>query len=176
MKLRAAAETAGSFKLSKIAERVNSDPKMKLFMDTITQSLSIDKLPGSEAAKHRPFVTGSVWASYSAYSSVLQLGAVRLKMAQMGVTDGDEMLKTDVSNKIIYTALPHREEYVKAHGPECYHLLIEELEELVLAEIKNMLEGKDADAVTVKRNADLLKAVNEAQANAQTAMTETANT
>ena len=167
MSLRAAAETAGSLKLSKVAERVNSDPKMRQFMDTVTQSLAIDKLPGTEAVKHRPFVTESVWSSYAAYSSVLHLGAVRLKMAQLGIADADEMLRTEVSNKIISTALPHQADFIQTQGPSGYHLLIEELEELVLHEIKNMLEGKEADAATVKRNSDLLKAVNEAQAKAQ---------
>ncbi len=172
MKLRAAAETAGSLKLSKIAERVNADPKMKQFMDTVTGSLSIDKLPGSGAAKHRPFITESVWASYSAYSSVLHLGAVRLKMAQMGITDADQMLKTEVSNKIIFTALPHREDFIRQQGPAGYHLLIEELEGLILNDIKDMLDGKDTDAATIKRNKELLKAVNEVQTGTQTALSD----
>lgn len=35
-----------------------------------------------------------------------------------------------------------------------------------------MLEGKEADVATARRNAELLKAVNEAQAEAQTAIAE----
>ena len=171
--LKFAAHTAGGLKLAAVARRVNTDPTMKQFMDTMTQSIPFDKLPGQEAMKHRPFITDSVWASYSAFSTILTLAATRLKMTQLGMADADELLKVDFSNKVIATALPHQKEFIETHGVDGYHLLIDELEELVLSDIKNMLEGKEADAAAVRRNAELLKAVNEAQASAQSAISET---
>lgn len=93
-------------------------------------------------------------------------------MAQMGITDADQMLKTEVSNKIIFTALPHREDFIRQQGPAGYHLLIEELEGLILNDIKDMLDGKDTDAATIKRNKELLKAVNEVQTGTQTALSD----
>ena len=169
-KLKFAAETAGGLKLSKIAERVGREPNLQQFMDIIMQSVPIDKLPGVDAVKHRPFVTESVWASYSAFSLILHLAASRLKMAQLGLADADDLLKVEHANKVIATALPHQKDWIEKVGIGGYHLLVEELEALLLSEIKNMLEGREADAATVRRNAELLKAVNEAQAEAETAI------
>jgi hypothetical protein len=170
-KLRYAAELAGSLELAEVAKRItNGDAKMRQFMDMIVQPIAIDKLPETDTARHRPFITESVWAAYSAYSTILHISLSRLKMAQVGMTDADDMLTVDALNKIIATALPQHEEFIKEHGVAGYHMLIDELENLVLSSIKNMLESKETDAALVERNVEILKAVNSVQAKVRTAL------
>jgi hypothetical protein len=176
-KLRVVAEMAGSLKLPEIAKRINSgDAKMRQAMDAMVQPMNIDNPPGTDAARYRPFVTETVWATYSAYSTILHISVVRLKMAQLGVTEAEELIKTDALNKIIVTALPHYEQFIKEHGPSRYHIFVDELENLVLAAIKGMLDGKDVDAAALERNAEILRAVNsvQVQAKAQAAISEVA--
>jgi hypothetical protein len=162
-KLKYSAEFAGSLKLSEIAKRIAAGEKnVKQFIDAVLAPINIEKLPGADAARFRPFVSAGVWAAYAAYSAILHISVVRLKMAQVGMIDADDMMKIESLNKILGTALPQYKAFVDQHGLASYHLFVEELENLVLTEIKNMLEGKEVDAAAIEKSANILKAVNAA--------------
>ena len=65
--------------------------------------------------------------------------------------------------QVLKAALPHHAAFIDQHGFSGAHWLLEELEEKLLTELltelKEMLEGRDADEESIKRSADIMEKV-----------------
>jgi len=56
-------------------------------------------------------------------------------------------------------ALPHQSEWIDGTPPEMYHFLLDELEERLLSELRNILDGVQADEAAAQKAKGILKAV-----------------
>lgn len=107
-------------------------------------------LENDEPARCRPFVSSLAWALYSAYTSVLRHETSRLKVLEEGRCSG--YIDADIE-EVIKAALPHRAGF----GPKtCFREILEELESSLLEELKNILEGENADQQNIARAALIL--------------------
>jgi len=56
--------------------------------------------------------------------------------------------------------LPHQSRFIDANDPSAYHHLHEELKELLLTELKTMLEGQEADRAAIDKAKKITDAIN----------------
>jgi hypothetical protein len=160
-----ASQMMGAINFEEAAKRSPSDPKVRQMFEGLGKGIDLTKMPPNEAAKQRPFVTPQVWAYYSAYSSMVSFAVMQMKTLEFGL-DGRSLLKSEKVDQLVKTALPHYEKYVTDFGPSGYHLLLDELEEKLLASLKDMLEGKEADASAIETAASILRAAETVQTQA----------
>jgi hypothetical protein len=110
---------------------------------------------GKLARQARPFITPMAWAYYSAYEAILMHAVALMKMLQLGI-DGLKFLKSEELIALIKTALPYQAEYIDQHGPSAAYYLLDQLENRLLAELKSMLDGGEADMTEVARAKKIL--------------------
>jgi hypothetical protein len=112
----------------------------------------------AEATMVRPFVTRTVWASYSAYSAICTMAVVRWYAIQNGL-GSDALMRDDGVAALIKAALPGFGPFIDEHGPESFHYVLEHLETKLLQDIEAMLGGKEDDAAAIAQAARIQEAV-----------------
>jgi hypothetical protein len=70
-----------------------------------------------------------------------------------------KFLKRDMSQAVLKAALPHMSEWIEETPPEMYHFLLDELEDRLLIELRNILDGVHADEAATQKAKGILKAV-----------------
>jgi hypothetical protein len=110
-------------------------------------------------ATHRVFVPEIAWAMYSAYATLAPIGTLQLVTAKNGL-DGS-MLKASTVVAVAKKALPHQSAFIEQYGLSSVHFLLEELETLVLQELRAALVMDDSDKSTVNQAAEIMAAVRE---------------
>jgi len=112
------------------------------------------------AWNERPFLTPIAWAYFSAYQTIVIAAYTSLKLLELGVAGEREFIKTDAIKKLLKAALPHHEKFIDSQDTSAYYYLLNELEENLLAELKNILDGVDIDNATIARSAKIMVEVN----------------
>ena len=75
----------------------------------------------------------------------------------------DEKLK-----EAVLGALPDRDEFVGRYGASAYHYLLDDLESKLMAELRAIVEGREEDALTIRRAQAILDAVHSMEINLET--------
>lgn len=139
-----------------------SNPKLQQFLTVIGAAApDIQKLR-NVARDERPFLPEIAWAYFSAYTAILYGQFARFNVLKVGLDDADRYLTNEATRKILIAALPHQAEFIEENEPETYHFLLEEIENLLLAELRKILEGKSADQVATARAKEIIDAVKQA--------------
>lgn len=142
------------------AEASKHDPSVRKLVEVIDKQIDPDFLKNQLVpSKARPFVTPMLWASYSAYSSVMMQAVMRAFVIKHGV--GAEMLKDDKTAEVLKLVLPHQAGYIDKYGASCHHYLLEELEEKIIKEIHCTISGASTDEQSIQQAAAVIKKCNE---------------
>jgi hypothetical protein len=149
----------GTLKFEACAERSAKDPKFRDFIEKIGGNFDITSLDLSGANHARPFLTPLAWAYYSAYSSVIIQAFTVMQVLKIGVDNAQEYLNLENSNNLLKTVLPLRKEYIEEHGMSVHHYLLDEVEQLLLMELKNIQDGHEDDKENAQRAAAINKEV-----------------
>jgi hypothetical protein len=67
-----------------------------------------------------------------------------------------------MTKKILTAALPHRSKWIDEHEPGAYDMLLEEIEGYLLTELRNILEGREADQAAAGRGKQTIEALKRA--------------
>jgi hypothetical protein len=149
-----------------VAKR-STDPKMQQFLSVIGAGApELDKIK-NVARDERPFLPELAWAYFNAYTTILYASLALYKVLTIGIDDPDKLLSIDAIQKILKAVLPHHAKWIDESEPGAYHYLLDEIENNILAELRKILEGKDADqaaAVRAKEIMDTVKQVEEKRA------------
>lgn len=137
----------------------SGNPNFRTFMDTVGGNFDPNSLDLSGAALARPFVTPLAWAYYSAFSAVIMSAIFKMKVLKIGLDDADKFLRSDYPNKLLKTVLPSRSAYIDEHGTSVHHYLLDEIEGLLLFELKKIQDGNEVDMDNAKRAAEITKEV-----------------
>jgi hypothetical protein len=138
--------------------------KLRAFAEIIWKTTGLETpKPLESVDKERPFLPPMTWALFSAYRQVLNLPAAQIMAVRAGA--GKKIL-ADVKPLIdsVKAVLPHYSEYLDQFGAGGLSLLIEDLEEKLLAEIVASLESTASDDKTVTQAAVILKAAEKLRA------------
>jgi hypothetical protein len=133
--------------------------KLREFAEVIWKTAGLDNLKPLESIdKERPFLPPMTWALFSAYRQVLNLPLAQVMVMRAGASQkilADPKPLLD----LVRAALPHYSDYLDQFGTGGLSLLIEDLEEKLLAEIVSSLESTASDDKAVTQAAAILKAV-----------------
>lgn len=148
--------------LKAAAQQNEEGHKIRQFAEGIWKSSGLNndssRPKTEEIDKERSFLSPMTWALFSAYRQVTYFAAFHVMVMRTGM---DPKVLADVKPLIdtVRTVLPHYSDYLDKVGTGGLSLLIDDLEEKLLAEIVASLESTVSDDKTVAQAAAILKAV-----------------
>lgn len=151
--------TMAVLKFKECATASTTDPNFRTFIETIGGNFDPKTLNLSGAALARPFLTPLAWAYYSAFSAIIMSAVTKMQILKIGVEDPQKYLNTEYPNKLLKTLFPSRSEYIDNNDDSVHHYLLDEIEQLLLLELKNIQDGKEADRDNAHRAAEITKEV-----------------
>tara|TARA_R110000851_G_scaffold100161_3_gene215684 strand:+ start:3555 stop:4361 length:807 start_codon:yes stop_codon:yes gene_type:complete len=151
--------TMAILKFEACAKASATEPNFRNFIETISGNFDPTTLNLSGAAIARPFLTPLAWAYYSAFSAIIMSAVAKMQILKIGLEDPGKYLNSEHSKKLLKTVLPSRSEYIDNNDSSVHHYLIDEIEQLLLLELKNIQDGKEADRDNAQRAAEITKEV-----------------
>lgn len=149
----------GTLNIQVCAKESVKDPKIREFFETLSGNFAITNLDVSGSKLARPFLTPLAWAYYSAYSSIIMQAVAVMEILKIGIDSAEKLLKLENTDNLLKTVLPHRSAYIDQHGMSIHQNLLDEIEELLLLELKNIQDGHEDDKENAKRAAEINKEV-----------------
>jgi len=141
-----------------IAHEVH-DPRMQQVLKFLETAAPDPKSLENVARDEELFVPPLAWAYFSAYKTILLGSYSRLNILKSGVTEPQKFLTDEPSRKILKAALPHQSDFIDKHDAGAFHFLLEEVESLLLVELRKILEGDQIDNAATKRAQAITDAV-----------------
>ncbi len=86
-------------------------------------------------------------------------GSAVMKVLQIGLDEAEKYLNLQNTNNLLKTVLPSRAEYIEKHGMSVHHYLLDEIEQLLLMELRNIQDGQTDDQQNAIRVAEIHKEV-----------------
>lgn len=156
MQVKPIAGVIGRFKFDELAVVIQGKPELgKTLWDVFGEPCKLDKLDLSGAAKARPFVTLTAWALFSAYSAILMQAVAKLTIFRFAMPP-DILDKGKVAD-LVKAVLPHQESYVNEYGDIACYFLIDEVEQLLISELRGILSGKGEDESNIERLKNIIR-------------------
>lgn len=120
----------------------------------------VEDLPevASTVDQCRPYVSPLAWALFEAYRSTGMRAVAKVHILKSGIGNA-EILKVGDVEALVKAALPERTQHVDEFGDAGLHLLMDELEARILAEIGAMLQGDEHHKANVDQAALILSQV-----------------
>jgi hypothetical protein len=155
-----ASATMARINFDEAAKRAPRRPELRNFFNLIAPTSHLDPFKTEKKAIHeQPFLSPLAWAYYSAYQSILMGAYLEARMLAEGVEDAGKLLKRDHAKELLKAALPHQREFIETNDPSAYNFLLDELKDCLLAELKRMLDGKEADRDAIDHAKQIASAV-----------------
>lgn len=136
-------------------EKHRNDPKVQQLLDFV-ESLGLgagflDRLKeNGDVSSCRPFVTPAAWMLYEAYSSIIFVTFAKVRALRLQL-DATALVRTRETVELVKTALPEFASLLEEHAEGAFAVLLPDLEEKLLMELRGSAEGRDADAEGVER-------------------------
>lgn len=146
-------------------QEAEKNPRFREIFEVMGGGFDLAKLDLSGANKARPFLSPMVWAYFSAYQAIAMQAVAKWQALRRGVNAPD-IFDRDSVRKLVTAALPHRQEYIENVGDAAYYYLLEELEELLLTELRSNIDNEELDRRNVDRAAKIVELSKKAQENA----------
>lgn len=134
------------------------NPRMRAFVEFLGAGVNLDEIKTINAALARPYLTPMVWAVFSAVSAIVAHSVTRLEALKTGVAT-DSFINQEAIGRVIAAALPDYDDTYARNGPTDYPRVLDALEEKLLAEIQNMLSGKDDDRRSIEQASEIVRQV-----------------
>lgn len=157
-KMKGISATKHSIPFKVLANEAKKDQRIQDVLDMVTGEFNIaDDLNIDAVSEVRPYLSPLSWAYFSAYHLILTHDALEVSLQKLGSRD---ILDNDPNNhlsNIVKLALPEYSEYIEKHKNTSLYQLLEKLENKLLEEFDNILEGKTNDTKAIQRSANILE-------------------
>ncbi len=127
-------------------------------MVKISGNFDITKLPHSNGAAIRPFVSPLSWSLFSAYKAIIQRSCLQLEFLKKGLTT--EFIDSKNVANLIEVALPHQKPVIERYGVDTGFIFLEEIEIALLKDLDSTLRGEKYDKQNIKRATAILEESN----------------
>ena len=165
-KARASLQMMSVLKFEAVSEEIERDANLQQVMSVMFQDADFEIFTDKGAQTARPFVTDLAWSIYSAYQAILMHAVTKQYLLKSGI-DGRKYFNFEAATELVKAVLPHYSELLDEHGDAVHHLLIDEVERLLLTELKNVFSGVDSDEESINRAANILKLSNQVMKSAK---------
>lgn len=164
-KLKGPAMSLSMLKIEAVAKRAPTDKQFQQVLGMMMMAGNFEEeMKQARADAERPHVTDMAWALYSAYSSIILTAWAVMNALSQGVENVDQLIKVDHADALLIAVLPHRKAAIESIGYTGFYNFLDELEALLLAEIKRELNGERADAEALRQAAQIMAAVKQVRA------------
>jgi hypothetical protein len=157
-----------SINFEEAAKRVPQQANLRQVFNVIAKPSLVDSFDKEHPASHdQPFLSPLAWAYYSAYSAIVLSAYTTARVLAEGVEDAGKLLIRDSAKELLKTILPHQSDWIESNDPCAYDYLLDEIKDLLLSELKRILEGHEADKGEIeqsKRIAEQLRKMQSLQA------------
>ncbi len=160
---RGVAQSMAVINLKAVTKYASGDPRIKSFFETITKAVPNTTNTDDFAASEQPFVTEPVWAYFSSYRTIVVYSFLQAKLLASGIDNPLSLLKDDNIKNLLKATIPHMEQFIDSNDPNAYYHLLDHIQKLLLAEIKKMLDGTDADRASIAHAAQIMEATKAVQ-------------
>ncbi|WP_211831001.1 hypothetical protein [Kistimonas asteriae] len=137
--------------------KATRDNPLYVVVATALDHVDVSRLSTSLADSARPFVTPLLWAYFSAYRTILLNAVMRVQFLKSG--SGEDFTNIESIKNVVKEVLPHQKEFIDNNNLEVLFYLVEELEECILAEMKNILDGEAISTKNIEQASKINKAV-----------------
>ena len=139
----------------KAAEIAEFDQNTRDAFELMKGKVNVNDLGLVDASKVRPFVSEIAWALYSAYVSIITFPVMQMTALSKGIPK--KIFKNTDFKNVLIKALPERESEIRVAGANEIPHLFFELENEILQELKNYLNGREIDQSTLDRAHEIMK-------------------
>jgi hypothetical protein len=147
-------------KFDTAAERAERDPRVRQAFDAMGGAFDLKKIELAGAAKARPFLPVTVWATYSALLAMIFHAVMRWQVIKSGLAAKD-IINDEAIAKLIKAALPQYTDFIDKYGASGYYLLVEQLESKLLQDLQAMLAGAESDKASLDQAGEILRRSND---------------
>jgi hypothetical protein len=147
------------FKFDEVGKRAPHDPKVRQLFEMIGRPVSGETKNLHNMAVEQLFISPLSWAYFSAYRTVVVYGYMQVKILEIGIEEPCKYLNSDNVRRLLKATLPHQKEFIDKNEPTTYYYLLDEIEQALLSELNNMLEGRDIDQTTIDQSREIMEAV-----------------
>jgi hypothetical protein len=155
MPAKLASEIMVRFVFEKTAKEAAINKNVRDMFITLGKNIDIKELKSINAYPSRPYVTQMAWALFLAYSSIIVWAVIKLEIIKGGLDP--KFIKKDTTVDVVKSVLPDYSSYIDKYGDDACHFLLDEIENRLLTELKNMLEGAESDKASVDKAAEIVK-------------------
>lgn len=137
--------------------------KGKQYMETIWQVSGMDKLVQEQlplADAERLFVSPRAWMAFEALRSITGRAVAIAGMLKSGMGT-DALKKSDDSNALIKSILPHQSDYLEKYPDTGPYYLMKQLEEVIFVELTTAFSSSEKYRKAVEDASNILKHVAE---------------
>jgi hypothetical protein len=153
-----AAVLVSKLNLEEVYKAVESgDKRVREFAARLDKLGGVDFNPDKpldSALSEQPFLPIGIWTLFSAYNGVISHSALILKALAEDTTKF--LKKEDTLKELMLQALPEYSSYINEHGFTGYYYLLEVIQQKLLNEIAEMLDGKNTDTVNLRHSAEIV--------------------
>jgi DNA-binding protein Fis len=128
------------------------------------QTENLAKVAQHSGRSQQPFVSPLAWAYFSAYQMVVFGAYIRAKVLEIGLEDAHKVITDEPIKDVLKTALPHYSQFIDEQPVGAYHLLLDDLEKHLIAELQKMIRGDEQDQASVEQAARIMEMVEKASA------------
>ena len=153
---KTASTMMATIKFDAASKDAAKNPQFRQIFEVMGGAIDLNKIGGANASQMRPFVSEMSWAIFSAYQAIIMFAILQLQMLKVGL-DAPNVLNTETVSKLVKAVLPHQTKYIEKYGVSGCHYLLDELEVLLLNELRSMLKGEESDKASLEQAAVILK-------------------
>lgn len=152
VRLRAANMAVMSLRLmnlEEVAKRIEHDTRVREFVQAMKGNFELAHVNESSIGLHEPFVSEVLWSRFSAYRAILLHAVATLEMLGNGINDVEKYLNQSHLVTLAKEMLPDSVGYLDRVGLVGVYYLIDKIEALILASVRDEIAGVEADAQAV---------------------------
>src|SRR5262249_38303776 len=157
----------GSINFDAAAREVHQHPNTQQFFRVISggdQTDNLAKMAQHSGRSQQPFVSPLAWAYFSAYQTVVVGAYIGERLLESGGKDPNKIIPEEPIKNVLKTALPHYSQFIDEQPVGAYHLLLDDLEKHLIAELQKMIRGDEQDQASVEQAARIMEMVEKASA------------
>lgn len=143
--------------LSVASKQIKTNRSYQQFFEFLGKLAPVPNDAMNPARAERPFLTEPAWAYFTAFQTILVSAAAVIKALEAGFDEVDKMMDAVQVKTLLKTALPHRADFIEKSRTSAYFLLLDDLEQQLLDELRKILDGQEVDQAAVRRSAEIME-------------------
>lgn len=125
----------------------------------------LESIKNSALTFERIYIPEIIWATFSAYGSILTTCYMHLGIIATGTENAGNIIKWEKVFSLTKSVLPHQSAYIDQYGAGGLPHLLEEIEAKMLSLIKAAIHDPSESTEQIKQAAEILQKVDEAVKN-----------